>query len=495
MEPRQYGNRELVEVRPVQVGGPVQVGVPATGQAGLTAGNQNLGQSLTHDEKAEHFEENDLFYSKERRNYVFWTRNLGYAAIVVAIAALVLASIHVSRHHSRFTIILVTATSLFLIASIAIVYWATRAARNYKSHTDIFQPRSSDTLTKSIFIGGLVLAGLSAFVLTNLYVQDPYSPEYAVATHTNEQSWNAHFGEGTTLDSANNFFRINYIVQSCVAGFFFFFFLLASRSAFRCLKWDNQAMSYLVFLGGTLFLIFGLGLIFYSSVGFDFANYAGVKAHFPLWNIRALFILGIVITVISFVGFLIDHQSWRIGFFVLSFVLLVVLVLLVNFTGYGYRHTRQVYEYYRNAGTCHTNLANVHVDDIQSFGCPAKYIDSSACAPTEQVHQWETGKVAATDPLYCLNGACCGLVGQLYSDKFLSLSNYGLLATIAGTIMSIACYYFWYVSWVDTTRDKRKDFFWLGIMALSIVVFLILFFAVDIPLITEGAAKAALAAF
>lgn len=246
-------------------------------------------------------------------------------------------------------------------------------------------------------------------------------------------------------------------------------------------------MSYLVFLGGVFFLVFGLGITYYADFAFGYEEYPQIRAHFPVWNVRALFVLGIAVTVLSFVAFLIDHQSWRVGFFVLSFLLLVVLVLLVNFTGYAYRNSRQTYEYYKgvtDAQVAHDRLYYVHVDAIQGYGCPVKYLPATTCGVADQVSQWET---AATAPatLYCVNTACAGLNGQLYSDTLLNLSNFGLLATIAGCIVSIGCYYFWYVSWVDTARDKKKDFIWLVIKALAIITFLVVFFAVDKTYVNE----------
>jgi len=210
-----------------------------------------------------------------------------------------------------------------------------------------------------------------------------------------------------------------------------------------------------------------------------------------------------------------------VGFFVLSFLLLLLLVFLVNFTGYAYRQTRQTYEYYKGVAdisTCTDRLDIVHETEIENYGCPAKYIPYTSCPEGNRLTIWEgtssdnsgvkpasmlfdetdlhtTSLDGLNDNLlnaqtdwsgyWCLNTNCCGLLGQLYTVDLLSLANFGLLTTLAGCLVSVGCYYFWYVTWIDTTRNKGHDFLWLGIMAIITLVFLVFYFAVDLPLISE----------
>jgi hypothetical protein len=54
-----------------------------------------------------------------------------------------------------------------------------------------------------------------------------------------------------------------------------------------------------------------------------------------------------------------------------------------------------------------------------------------------------------------------------------------LATTIAACVLSIGCYYFWYVSWVDTHRDQKHDFAWLGLMVAAVIGFVIFCFAYD----------------
>jgi len=85
---------------------------------------------------------------------------------------------------------------------------------------------------------------------------------------------------------------------------------------------------------------------------------------------------------------------------------------------------------------------------------------------------------AQVDPnARCLNERCCGLLGQLYTSDLLVLSNLALVTIVAGCLVSVGCYYFWYVSWVDTARSKKKDFIWLILMVLEIAGILVLLFA------------------
>lgn len=446
------------------------------------------GPEIRTDLKPEgHQEENDFFYTKERRNYVIWAQRLGFLAILTSIASIVLNSLHVAAYGLPFVITLLVFSCIFFIASVLAVVWASRLSKTYGASTELFQPRTDDRLTKTIFIGGLLLAGAAAVLLPNLYLQSEYSPDYAIAQSVNTDTWNKAF-EGRTLDGLNSYFRTNFIIQSVFAGFLFFYFLLVSRAAFRCLKWDNQAMSYLVFLGNVLFLLFGFGILYFANHAFGYGEFPQIRAHFPVWNVRSLYVLGLAIIVLSFVGFLIDHRSWRVGFFVLSFLLLLVLICLVNFTGYAYRHTRQTYEYYKgvnDVNNCIQRLGLVHQDELLDYGCPAKYVETDSCAAAERVANWENPTAVNGTNAFCPNTKCCGLLGRIYTDDLLELANFSLLAVVAGCLISIGCYYFWYVTWVDTARDKKKDFLWLGIMGLITVAFFAIFFSVDKDYVNE----------
>jgi len=161
------------------------------------------------------------------------------------------------------------------------------------------------------------------------------------------------------------------------------------------------------------------------------------------------------------------------------------------------------------------------MDDIQGHGCPSKYLPQSDCG--QPVGKWEEGEVAEaakgdgsgndndsgneggddagnegddagnggdaddagnggdsgrllSDSFYCINTACCGVVGQLYSDPYLHLSNFSLYALLAACLISVGCYYFWYVSWVDTQRDKEHDWIWVLLKSLFLIAFVICIF-------------------
>jgi len=268
-----------------------------------------------------------------------------------------------------------------------------------------------------------------------------------------------------------------------------------------------------------------LALIYCADYAFDYEGYPQLRSHFPVWNIRGLYFVGIALTAVSVVGFLVDHKSWRVGFFVLAFLLLVFLVPLATFTGFAYRNTRQTYEYYKGTATgidtCRERMYLAHSRDLQRYGCPQKYLNTDECIATTAITPWEgtaldtsppvvvvvnagqTGtilntpippaslflvgdnNIAGTGTYTCVNTRCCGLLGQMYSQHLIQLAACGLMATLAAALVSIGCYYFWYVTWVDTARDKRRDFVWLGLMALFVLVFVILFFAVDRTYIIE----------
>jgi len=263
-------------------------------------------------------------------------------------------------------------------------------------------------------------------------------------------------------------------------------------------------MTYLNFLASVLLLVFGLGLIWYANLNGDYVDYPIIKAQFPNWITDGLFWTGIVVTALSFIGFVVNHRNYRIGFFALSVFLLISIVTLVNFTGFAYRSARHVDNYYRGS-YCSSAIQLIHRDELEAAGCPSKYV-SGDCSSTWLDENWEDGKegeralkaasgaqlnstqryLAESDVhKSCVNSACCGILGQAYSSDLLAMANFGLLTTVAACLLSVGCYYFWYVSWADSHRDQKHDLAWLGIMVATVVGFIIFSLAYDGTTVVE----------
>jgi len=248
-----------------------------------------------------------------------------------------------------------------------------------------------------------------------------------------------------------------------------------------------------------------------------------VHANFPTWIIRGLYFVGIVSGAISLLGYFVAHRSWRVGFFVLSFLLLILLVLLLYFTINAFTSIKTTKTYYSTTN-CLGRLDIVHEDEIQAVGCPAKYLSYDQCPESQRYYQWEgtsydnsgyptttaassfldmdmtpfsespdglndslmnAQEGATTTTYYCLNQQCCGLNGQLYTRDLLILANFGLATIVAGVLVSVGCYYFWYVAWVDTARSRKKDFWWILFMLAEIVGILVALSSAKVPYIYE----------
>jgi len=466
--------------------------------------------SAKQDLRFEYHEDGDFHYNQERLRYIGSIKWLGILSLLISIAQVTLSAFYFAWYSVEIAYWLLGASIVFFIASIVSIYWSFQAHKSYQATTDLFQTPVNDHLTRGVFRLGLILSGIAALLLINLFMQYYYAVDFVKAQNTSDDSWNKLY-EGRNETDLARFAKINFIIQGFFLGFYFFFYLLVSRAAFRCLKYDTEAMTHLIFIASLILLSAGLAIIYSTDFVFGYEDYPQLRANFPLWNIRGLFIIGIFLTVICLASFMTDHSGYRIGFFVLSILLFFVLVALVNFAGFAFRNTRHIYNYYSgldNPDTCSNRMYLVDQADLEGFGCPQKYLPASECTvSTQGVLPWETPSSTASSALVfsqgmednlqfaaagdaadykCLNMKCCGLLGQLYSEAFLRLANYAFLAIIGGTLLSIGCYYFWYVLPVLPKREKKKlDFWWLGAMGWAVLVFLVVYFVLERKYIGE----------
>jgi len=296
------------------------------------------------------------------------------------------------------------------------------------------------------------------------------------------------------------------------------FWLWSAYTKFTTLKFDNQAISNLVYIGCISLVFSGVVLTYLARHAYGYNGYPIIHAIFPSWNIKTLFALGIASAVVGALGFFITLRGWRIGYLVLTFLVLFTLILLGNFTGYAFNHNKMIYNHYKGTediNDCVNRMALVDWRDLDNQGCPQKYLPSDKCSASLRSTQWEN----ETEPAYptsddetskllilnanqdqfmndimnaatggCLNTGCCGLQGRLYGADFLNMANAGLIAILAGAVVLVGCAYFWYVNWVDTARSKQVDYVWLGIFGVITVVSVVILatHAINISYVRES---------
>ena len=381
--------------------------------------------------------------------------------------------------------LLIFAGTLFLAAAAYIYYWANKKTELYQSGNDLSQPSGDETETRIIHVVTMVLFLIAAAILINLYAQYGYPDDYVTAiSETNY--WISKHPESKP-DDVIDLLETSFILFSIIGFFYAAYFLFSARVTYKFLAFeDDYAISNLIFLSCNFVFGLGLLLVLRSNHATFYDNYTYLHNLFPIAIVKGMYVLGIIAPIAAFIGFIAGHKRWRSVFWVISGVFTVYIVLLLTYTGLSYRYTRDVDEFYTHKG-CKDGLAHVHKYEIESIGCPFKYLpDNTACDKDELVINWED-KHGGYE---CLNLQCCGLLGQLYSKEYLDMSNLGLLTFFSACMVTFGCYYYLTKASYSARKSRiegRYDYAWLILMFFILVGFMIVYFNFDKHHIEESA--------
>jgi len=477
----------------------------------------------------------DVGFKNTPKGALKWLRKLSIGVIVLSIFQILLTSLHVAKSiNLQLNIIGLLAGIAFLIFGILYFRWAKRTKKAGKTgkQKELLQPAEGDEkATKRLFLAGALLTIVAITLGANYYVQRGYNLDVNAAQQTSNEVWT--WGNIYNTLRVEQIYKYSYPVLAVFQILFTIYFIFAARTTFRCLKFGNQAITTLVFIGALLTCVYGLNLLFLSIHAQGYDDYPQLETHFPQWVIRSLIAISIAVVALSFLTFLVNHRGWRVGFVLVGLLYIISTLFLVSLVGPSYHHVRKIYQFYNGEAKdssdteAWTRLRLVDESQIENWGCPAKYVDASNCALADQVHRWEdypktssselrTEETASaeatpeaapqvstltfmleenrvladttttTEPYYCLNTACEGVNGQLYAQPFLDVANWGLLTLLFSGLIVVGTAYFWYVNWVDRARKTSNDYcwaLWMAIIALATIFVLI--FGEGLPYITE----------
>ena len=449
-------------------------------------------------EKEEHSQlinDPDLYNPHERLGFVKWTRVFAVPIILASFVQTALSIFLSVLHPTALSISLAVGGGLFFAVSILALVWAnkTKKALIDEDHA-LGQAAPSSGLTSVLFFLSFFLAASTLVFLAAIYSHQGWNADYFQAAVSDPAAWASVFGDFTAEDVSSFFYNAHmFIAGSTLACLFYF--LLVSRSAFKFLDFGNRSMSLLVFISNTLQLAAGLSLIYYSKNLQQFNNHEHITANFPLWNLSALYVTGIAISAITLLTFIVNWRKWRIGFFFIAFLLLIIFVLLINFTGFAYRHARYTYNHYESEAYCPGRLGAADIQDLSNHGCPSKYVVVNNTVSLDCDNAWvgtlweQDVGVAASKQKHqqgCLNEACCGVLADIYTADLYILAHLSLIATVLVGLVSIGTYYLWYINWLDYGITKSsKDLVWLLAKILLVGAFVGVYLAVPLSVPSE----------
>lgn len=203
---------------------------------------------------------------------------------------------------------------------------------------------------------------------------------------------------------------------------------------------------YLIDISRTLFSILGvLGIFFGVLTLYSLKNLSSdnkiLKAtdriSFDDPTLMALQILTIATIGFMMICLLINVFKKRSVYFIVSFILVcltVILVILAALTLRTYRRGTNPSNI--KEGACVNNLAQINEASIMKF-CPRKYLpETNKCRKTEEVGRWENkGERRSLDPSACIIGNAV-----LYWNAF--LCNYWLFMMLACLCGMTTCCFF-----------------------------------------------------
>ena len=414
---------------------------------------------------------------EEKLKFVSVSQVLSYPIIIFSVAQVALGSVLWSFHYSSIAVWLTFAGVTTLGGSIAALVWTILTKRRIRETTELYAQPTDSKLTNAVFLSSFYLVAGSLLVLAIIYARYDWNESFYTAWASNSVQWSDRFGslEPATLKLIA---KISLLVIASFNGLYFIFFLITGRAAYFFLNSHSQNMRKLVFITALL-LMASTGALIYLSVNLcgNYHAYPQVLAHFPLEISQAAFEISIGIAVVTLFLFLTNWRRWRIGYFFFTVLLLSLFVLLVNLSGFAYRHATSVHDYYESADACPNRLAKASKSWLESYGCPNKYIfhaDGSSISTDCQANQkgdiWEEdiGKdnAAKQHAQGCLNLACCGVVADLYSTDLFIFAELSLIVTLMIGILSIGTYYLWHIDRTNTLDLPKKlsDLGWLGAM-------------------------------
>jgi hypothetical protein len=166
---------------------------------------------------------------------------------------------------------------------------------------------------------------------------------------------------------------------------------------------------------------------------------------------------------------------------------MVCVGLSVLFSGYAFRYARYINQNYSNPATCSARMSNIDQDELIAIGCSSKYVYNPGTntlltqCPNSQIGTYWENDVGVnanlqTHQTTCLNMACCGLLGQVYSSTTYNLAIISLATLIMAGMVSIGCYYFWYVHfYASPHKNNLNEYTWVILMGILLFTFIFVY--------------------
>lgn len=437
---------------------------------------KDTGKNLNLSVDYEDLERRDLLSGEPRyledeiRNTRF-AMIFGALAVVFLIITVIMTWVLYSRERTRTFLWHAIFLSVALLVACLCAAWGAMSGSSIK----VGRPPST-------FLTGLVFI-LSAIFAVYLFVESiwlvlyrPVHFNYLVGLKTNNELWDSRMIDGTSLQQGWKTDRrmMWWIVFFDIAtALCFTYCAYAARSVVvsrynltKLLLWTA-----LVWACWSCFMV-----VYWVEESYEYQRaQPGITTYQQLYLIKVIAIIILVLIVLNAIIAILQN---RIGFFVISALEVIALLILISAAGILLRQARNAAfaEQEINQG-CIPTMTTVHENDVNSWCITGgKYLAAGTqCSKSYMVTRWE-----GNNEQRALNPSCCGMAKFFYLYPFMLTGYWSLYVAICLGI-AIACNIYLgdaneYLSTSHTSRGLI-DYIGFALIVLIIIGWCIYFLA------------------
>ena len=374
------------------------------------------------------------FEEHNKRDLLRTAPIIGAVVALSSIAQCIISILLLRTLITPLSITLLCTGMVYLISGLATLLWWYRTKHSFSDPPKL--------LTELIFYASILLLLCTILVLAAIYGHMGWLGDYFTALNSEPNLWRTKFKQ-RSLDSMRDFEKFSLFVLTGINSILILMYLALFLATYAHLKFKTRTLIRLVDLLCTLLLLFGLILVFFTKhIGSYQYNEAYPKLN-SYFSIRILKVSGWLLVVKSFIGYFINWKRWRSGYFTLSVIGYILLCLTITSVGYSYRQAESMRNYTKNSSNCPTMLSQLGQEEIRSYGCPNKYLESQGtkCPYYQLADMWELDEDKPNSEKLqteaCLNMQCCPLIANYYAKNFYIVSDIALASVLLAAVITV----------------------------------------------------------
>jgi len=380
-----------------------------------------------------------------------------FSNIAIGLSAyeLIYAAISLASFQSSFNIISTSIGFVSLLLSITLSYWTSNMLKS--SQEGVLDPSFMyggrwETFYQGLYTVLMLRVAASIPMIANMLFQRDYTAQQL-------RAYGLTYDESRYVTISNLLSNLA-IPLPLFELFLSITFIQGARKFFGYIQEPSNTTTRMVHIGNVVLMASSLGLVYYTLNAKEYVDYYHLAQQFPIWGLNDLIIIGAEFAVLSVAVWFVNHFKWKAPHVGITVLLLALTAVTVFFAGNAFAHSRQIFNHYQNTSNLNSwqnHVQAIHPSFIENYGCPSKYL------PTEKCDNPFSSE--------CLNTNCAGLIGGLQANPALQAGNCGLIAISSSLMILVGFLFSWHIGWRDVRTRSKRDYKWLGLLALTVIAF------------------------